>query len=98
MAGERRGGDRERVVLQARVENDGKVADCAVRNLSPGGAKLSMTHPPASGTEVTLDLPPFGKFKGVIAWSGKKEVGLRFREDPDAVAEVLMSMAMYGFQ
>ena len=45
---------------------------------------------------ITLSIDRFGDFKGQVTWSENTTIGLKFSEDPVAMAEVAYAMALYG--
>ena len=67
---------------------DGRVLDCAVLDLSAGGAKLMVKHNLSTGDKVRLTSRRFGDRQARVAWTEPERVGLQFVEiDESAVSK-----------
>jgi len=65
---------------------DGRILDCAVLDLSAGGAKLMVNHNLSVGDKVRLTSRRFGERQANVAWTEPERVGLQFLEiDESAV-------------
>lgn len=80
---------RKRVLWKARIDIAGKTHDCAVVDLSLGGARLHLAEPVANGTHVRLILDRFGAFRAEVVWQRDRGIGLRFIDDPQRIADLL---------
>ena len=87
---------RAAVVAQGRLHACGPWSECAIVNVSAGGAKLTTGCLPGQGECVQLEIGNLGCYEGVVAWQHAGQVGLKFSGDPDKMAEVVMALAMYG--
>ena len=80
---------RSAVLWAAQLETrDGRRLDCAVLDLSAGGAKLRIEHSLATGDLVTLTSPRFGVRRARVAWVEAGRLGLQFL---DVVGPVVLS-------
>lgn len=66
---------------ETRADNLGDVI-----NLSAGGARIRLVEPMPKVSHITLGLRHFGFFPARVAWCTADEIGLEFREAPEAVA------------
>jgi hypothetical protein len=80
---------RKRVLWKARIEIAGTIRDCAVVDLSLGGARLHLAERVALGTSVRLILDRFGAFRGEVVWQRDRGMGLRFTDDPQRIADLI---------
>ncbi len=63
--------------------------DCAILNISAGGAKLRMVDEQSRRGLVALRSPRFGTLHGRVVWRDEAYVGLAFLNEPMHVAETL---------
>ena len=61
--------------------------DCAILNISAGGAKLRMTEEQERHGLVALRSPRFGTLHGRIVWRAEAYLGVAFLNAPMQVAE-----------
>jgi len=87
---------RRAVCLTGRILCADGAAECAVVNVSAGGARLRAAGDFAAGLEVRLELPACGGLPAVVVWAREGELGLRFTGDPAEVACALIGLATYG--
>jgi hypothetical protein len=90
--------DRTDLQMQATLVHDQASLPCSIVNISAGGARLRLeagTLPP-EGVEVTLEFARFGSFPATTIWRTGIQLGIRFTKDPDAMAEVVMGLALYA--
>ena len=85
----RRKSVRKRVLWKARIEIEGTMHDCAVVDLSLGGARVHLAKPVAEGTRVRLILERFGAFGADVVWQRDRGIGLRFTDDAQHIAEAI---------
>ena len=87
--------EREDTSLPAHIVTAHGSADCAIINISMGGAKVRTTEElPPNGT-LQLSIEQFGTFQGYGKWRSGNTMGIQFDEDAGMSPEVLMAMAMY---
>lgn len=63
--------------------------DCAILNLSMGGAKVRIPDPAIRPTQINLKSPHFGEFMGRVVWRDGNVLGLSFDSAPDAVTNAV---------
>ena len=80
--GERRGTERERVLVTARLRLEDRSLRCVALNLHRSGAMLAALTPPPVGTEVVLFCEEL-EAAATIAWVQHYQFGLAFREEAD---------------
>jgi hypothetical protein len=68
---------------------DGEDADCVIVNISAEGALARMTGPVVLTGPVSLRCPRFGNLAATVVWQRESEIGLRFRDRPEFVTEIL---------
>ncbi len=73
----------------ASVRDKNKDAECVVRNVSLGGAKLTLLEDLVPCSPLTLSIPGVGDFCGEIAWCRLESMGIRFLEQPQLVAQAV---------
>jgi hypothetical protein len=82
MNDERRIAQRQRTLLAGRVVYGANrfAADCAVRDLSAGGARLSFADPSEIPDSFELYLPSRGTaFRVEVRWRRGRQIGIKFR-------------------
>jgi len=82
---------RKRVLWAAKLARGAKRFDCVVVDLSLGGARIHLAQPVAEGEQVTLMLDRFGALRAEVVWQEEQSIGLRFIDDPKAVAGMIGS-------
>ena len=83
------------VDIKAKLITTDKSGDCTIDNISSGGARVITKMPLVIGQEVTLKMTNIGVVSGVIAWVSRNTFGLKFSEDVDSIADLLLSVAIY---
>lgn len=78
---------RKAVIWGAKLETEHGVLDCIMLDLSLGGARLRCDCQLELGKPATLMLDKFGAFPAEVAWTTATEVGVRFNDAADKVAE-----------
>ena len=82
MDDERRTAQRQKTLLAGKVVYGANrfAADCAVRDLSAGGAKLSFADPAGIPDSFELHLPARGRaFRVEVRWRKGRQIGVKFR-------------------
>jgi PilZ domain-containing protein len=109
-AAEQRRHGRRNGLWSAQLETtSGQRLDCIVFDISPGGAKLRLDEPVATGDVMTLISERFGKRGARVAWTAPRRAGLTFLSEAMATggsatdpaflrsrAELLRSLAEAG--
>jgi two-component system cell cycle response regulator len=74
--------DRKATLLPARIISDGRSMECAVRDVSAGGARLRVAEPGAVPAEFQLIFQQTGEFRRAkVRWRRGQYVGVAFLED-----------------
>ena len=77
------------VLMSGTVYSEREVGQCAIFNLSLGGAKVRVSEPLPEGHPVTLTISRSGVFRGEVVWQNERLAGIRFLDSPRSVARVL---------
>ena len=85
---ERREHPRIAVLWSGRLHAGAKGAACRVLNISAAGAKVRLLEPLPSVPVVSLRIERFGEFPGDVIWREADFLGIRFRDDPEDIAQV----------
>lgn len=103
--------DRRRVALAGVLKPDGEaVGDlpCVIEDLSVGGARVVLRAGSAGGLAraerqsvdvpalVMLEIEKFGAYSAEVVWNRFPQLGLKFQDSPEAMAEILTAIAMHG--
>ena len=70
----------------AAIFHSGTRRECEIRKISALGATVNTDLTPALGERVAVELVTGQRVAGKIAWTGRKEVGVRFEDAVDIVA------------
>ncbi len=87
---------RSAVLWAAELETrDGRRIDCAVLDLSAGGAKLMIDHSLATGDQVTLSSRRFGARRARVAWVEPNRLGLQFLDliEPESLSSKIAGVS-----
>lgn len=93
---EHRAHARKDVLVPGRLLCGGEWRDCAIINVSAGGARLRVSGAYCQGAALCLEIAACGRFEGVAAWSRADELGISFSGDPAENALALIGLATYG--
>jgi hypothetical protein len=69
---------------------------CEVQNLSVGGAKIKVVDHVDPSSPVVLDIAPFGRYEADLAWVRHPLIGIRFRDPPEVMAELMTALALHA--
>lgn len=83
------------VDIKATIQVGDRSGSCTVDNISPGGARVMTRVPLIRGQEATLIIGNIGSVTGVVAWVNRNTFGLKFSTDIDAIADLLLAVAIY---
>ncbi|MCC7016011.1 MAG: PilZ domain-containing protein [Rhodospirillales bacterium] len=100
MSPDNRRHDRQRVSLAGILKAEGPPGTafpCRIEDLSVGGARVALqaasAHVP---THVFLEIEKFGAYEAEVVWTKLPVLGLKFRDPPEAMAEVLAGIALHA--
>lgn len=68
------------------IHHSGARRECAIRKISALGVTVGSELTPALGDAVAIELANGQRASGKIAWTGRKELGIRFDDNVDIVA------------
>lgn len=81
----------------ARLRADARSYDCAVGNISLGGARLRIEEGGPADGQVVLDHPVAGRLPGRLVWRAGQDAGIAF-ERPDTLANALQCVCLLLYQ
>lgn len=87
---------RTSVYLTGLFSADDQSTSCDILNISAGGARIRLIGTIGTCQTFRLGIPPFGEFPCAIIWQNGDDLGLKFHDDPAAMAEIVLAMAVYG--
>jgi len=87
---------RTATALEGVVHMSGDTIACHLKDISSKGAKLVCVSPLTVGANVSLALAPFGSILAEVAWCSENTAGLKFKDSPQAVEQVLLGLASYA--
>ena len=90
--------DRSDLQLQAKLSQGEASYACHIVNISAGGAKLRLASDISlsEDVDVDLELDRLGSFPATTVWHTNQQLGIQFSLAPEAMAEVIMGLAMYS--
>lgn len=88
--------DRKDVLFAARLLHGDTDVGCEITNISFGGAQIRLRKILPRGQVVVLDIDPFGKFEVEVRWVDGHDAGVKFKDDPSKVGELVMAIATYA--
>jgi len=88
--------ERKSTLFQAKFLINDEANNCAILDISPGGAKLKTGVIVAAKTDIVVDLDKIGTFTATTAWCSNGAVGVRFTGNPELIANAVMALAMFG--
>ena len=87
---EKRQFERYPLMLEAEVALGGEAIAITIFDISAGGAKVRFKEDPLK--RIVLKVPPFGEFEGEVVWKDDEYVGVKFNEDQQKMADVIVDM------
>ena len=103
---------RQNVSLSGVVKAEGNPGapgyPCKIEDLSVGIARVALIAGSAGGlaraerqsndvpARVMLEIEKFGAYAADVVWTRPPQLGLKFRDGPEAMAEILTAIAMRG--
>jgi len=89
--------NRQEIGKSAHLCFNDEINNVEVEDISMGGAKIKMHGAtPELKTAVTLEMAPFGDVRGLVAWSRRNSIGLKFDDSNESIGELLYALASYG--
>jgi hypothetical protein len=85
----RRKFERVTVLWSGTLNCGARTLDCLIVNVSAGGAMVRVETPDLCKKSVVLRSPRFGELAGEVTWRQGKELGIEFKETPEAVSKLL---------
>ncbi len=86
---DRRQHRRVRTLLTGQVNQDERVTDGVVLNLSVSGAKVRLAEPSFLGAIVKMRIARLGEFRGQVVWRTRNRMGLRFLDTPNDTSAIM---------
>jgi hypothetical protein len=86
---ERRQALRKRVLWSARVQAEERPIDCAMLDVSLGGARVRLDEGALPQGPLAIAVSRFGTFQAEVVWTRDRVSGLRFLEPLDRVADTI---------
>jgi hypothetical protein len=100
MTQENRRHDRQSVSLAGTLKSEADASfkrACRIEDLSVGGARIALIGADTRMPErPLLEISTFGAYPVEVAWTKPPRFGLKFRDEPETMAEVLAGIAMHG--
>lgn len=87
---------RKGVLFSTELEFGEKTISCDIADVSNGGIRIRASWALPRGEEVLLKMDKLGDFKAKTVWVRDGEIGLKFNDDPERVANMMMMIATYG--
>lgn len=92
----RRSNDRQAVVFNTSIKVGDISTRCEIRDIGPGGVRISAAVAAAAQTPVILVIDQLGDFAARVAWIRRGELGLKFDEPAERINQALELIAIYG--
>jgi len=83
------------VDLDGRIDTGERKGRATVENISPGGARITTRVPVDPGQAIALTIGDLGTANGRVAWTNRYTVGVKFDQEVDAIADLLLAVAIY---
>lgn len=83
------------VDLEGKIDTGERKGRASIENISPGGARITTRVPVEPGQAIVLTIGDMGTANGRIAWTNRYTVGVKFDEEIDAIADLLLAVAIY---
>jgi len=87
---------REKYSFSVDLISENVSENCQLIDISVGGCKVCASHRINKGVPVKLLIKNFGQLDGEIIWNSQKNMGIRFKNNPETVGEMLIAIATYG--
>jgi hypothetical protein len=83
-------------VLRLGEHADAPAVECEIQDLSVGGAKIKVIDFAEPSSTMVLEIAPFGKYTAELAWMHHPLFGLKFRDSPEVMAELITALALHA--
>jgi hypothetical protein len=81
--------ERTTVLWSGHLVHQEQMVACVIVNISAGGAMVRSEDPAFFMTPVVLRNPRIGDLSAEVVWRQNEELGLKFVDDPDTIAEII---------
>jgi hypothetical protein len=81
--------ERTTVLWSGHLVNKEQSVACVIVNISAGGAMVRSEDPAYFMTTVVLRNPRIGDLSAEVLWRKDDELGLKFVDDPETIAEII---------
>jgi len=88
--------ERKGVLFSTEIQFGGKTIGCDITDVSNGGVRARASWALPRGEMVILKMDQLGEFSSKVVWVRDGEIGLKFADDPERVANMMMTIATYG--
>ncbi|NQV99625.1 MAG: PilZ domain-containing protein [Rhodospirillales bacterium] len=88
--------ERKGVLFSTEIVFGDKTISCEVTDVSNGGIRARAAWALPRGERVRLKMDKLGDFSAIVVWVRDGELGLKFDDDPERVANMMMMIATYG--
>jgi len=69
---------------------------CEIQDLSVGGARVILAATLNLPKTATIEIAQFGSYAVEVIWIDHQACGLRFKEDPEKMADVITAIALHA--
>lgn len=83
------------VDIEGAIDTGERKGRATVENISPGGARITTRVPVEPGQSIVLTIGDLGEANGHVAWTNRYIVGVKFDHEVDAIADLLLAVAIY---
>ncbi len=83
------------VDLEGAIDTGERKGRATIENISPGGARINTRVPVDPGQAIVLTIGDLGDAAGHVAWTNRYIVGVKFEQEVDAIADLLLAVAIY---
>ncbi len=83
-------------ILRAGAAPGAPCVGCEIMDLSIGGARVALAAPMDVPNLVVLEIGQFGSYAAEVAWADYPVFGLRFKESPDKMVDMITAVALHA--
>lgn len=83
-------------ILRAGNAPGASAVGCEIQDLSVGGVRIALAAPMDVPTAVVLEIGQFGSYAAEVAWADYPVFGLRFKESPETMVEMITAVALHA--
>lgn len=81
--------------MEGSVDTGERKGRATIENISPGGARLTTRVPVEPGQAIRVTMGDMGTADAHVAWTNRYTVGIKFDQEIDAIADLLLAVAIY---